>query len=165
MQSAVPFDGCTPMYLRAIRMVGWAIKNGAALNPKGARPQLPLPPSSPREVRADISTMNGALSVCEKRVQLIKFLLVVAVVQQVCRVGSAARPPLPCAALGQRLFVALARDCRRAHFKTSLVGDCVQQRGGHAPCDKVSKSCRTVSALRRRQGEPHVCADLVLRDT
>jgi hypothetical protein len=32
---------------------------------------LPLPPSSPREVRADISTMNGALSVCEKRVQLI----------------------------------------------------------------------------------------------
>jgi hypothetical protein len=71
MQSAVPFDGCTPMYLRAIRMVGWAIKNGAALNPKGARPQLPLPPSSPREVRADISTMNGALSVCENRVQLI----------------------------------------------------------------------------------------------
>ena len=52
---------------------------------------LPLPPSSPREVRADISTMNGALSVCEKRVQLIKFLLVVAVVQQVCRVGSGAR--------------------------------------------------------------------------
>jgi hypothetical protein len=35
--------------------------------------------------------MNGALSVCEKRVQLIKFLLVVAVVQQVCRVGSGAR--------------------------------------------------------------------------
>jgi hypothetical protein len=38
-------------------------------------------------------------------------------------------------------------------------------RGGHASCDKVSKSCRTFSALRRRQGEPHVRADFVLRDT
>jgi hypothetical protein len=39
MQSVVPFDGYTPMHLRAFRMVGWAIKNGAALNLKGARPR------------------------------------------------------------------------------------------------------------------------------
>jgi hypothetical protein len=36
--------------------------------------------------------------------------------------------------------------------------------GSCAVCDKVSKSCRTFSALRRRQVEPHICADLVLRD-
>jgi hypothetical protein len=69
-------------------------KNRGRSQPQGSAAPLsvlPLPPSSPREVRADISTMNGALSVCEKRVQLIKFLLVVAVVQQVCRVGSGAR--------------------------------------------------------------------------
>ena len=29
-------------------------------------------------------------------------------------------PPLQCAALGQRLFVVLAEDCRRPHIKTSL---------------------------------------------
>ena len=41
--------------------------------PQGSAAPLSVlpPPSSPREVRADISTMNGALSVCENRVQLI----------------------------------------------------------------------------------------------
>ena len=38
-------------------------------------------------------------------------------------------------------------------------------RRGHAPCHKVPKSRRTISPLRRRQVQPHVCADLILRDT
>ena len=65
-------QGCTPIHLRAFRMVGWAIKNGAALNPKGARPRSSIARTSivPKGGRADISTMNGALAVCEKRVQL-----------------------------------------------------------------------------------------------
>lgn len=37
-------------------------------------------------------------------------------------------------------------------------------RGGHKPCDEVSKSCRTFFALRSSQVEPHVCVDTVLRD-
>ena len=46
-------------------------KNGAALNPKGARPRSSIARTSivPKGGRADISTMNGTLSLCEKRVQ------------------------------------------------------------------------------------------------
>jgi hypothetical protein len=42
-------------------------KIGAALNLKGARPRSHPFPFVPREVGADISTMNRARSVCEKR--------------------------------------------------------------------------------------------------
>ena len=57
---------------------------------------------------------------------------------------------------------------RRLHIRLPLACEPLRLgdlRGGHATCDKVSKSCRTFSALPRRQVEPHVCADLVLPDT
>ena len=95
MQSAVPFDGYTPMHLRAFRMVGWAIKNGAALNLKGARPRSQYCPylHVPKGGKGRISTMNGALSVCEKRVQLINSCWLLRSYNK-CVVWEARRDPL-----------------------------------------------------------------------
>ena len=52
-------------------------------------------------------------------------------------------PPLQCAALGQRLFVVLAQDRRRAHFKASLVGHQLRQlwdRGGFRLAREAARS-------------------------